>query len=181
MVLNYEVTVDDYLAYNMFFYKESAEVKKPVLWFRIVFVVLALVNAASWMAGGDVRNLVMLIVSCFMVAFARKIALGAVRRSVLRLVKGDKVDEFIGRQKLELLGDVIRWGKSGEKRETAYANVRKIERDEERLYVFTGGMTAFIVPAGVFQDEAEKEKFIDMINEKRGSSLKDNRVGDLQG
>ena len=92
--------------------------------------------------------------------------------NVRKMAKLGKIDEFIGMRKLELTEDKIRSEKAGMASEATYDCVKSIESDDGRLFIFVGGMTAFIVPFAAFADENEKREFLEILEKRTEKQIK---------
>mgnify|MGYP003622657763 CR=1 FL=1 len=74
--------------------------------------------------------------------------------------------EFIGEFTLELLDDRPRMEGQDGVAEKGYDKVRKLVTDKDRLYIYTGSMTAVIVPLHAFGSGEAYRKFRQLLEEK---------------
>jgi hypothetical protein len=167
MKLSYTVSEDDYIQYSIFHYENSKAGKSQ----RKIFLVLLVVGllGLDYLMNGRISLTLMATLTIFCgiwFAFGKKLYRKFLAFLVKQQLSEGKRNEFTGFRTLELLRDTIRM--VGEQRtvEVPYESVERLANDNERLYVYIGSMSAFIIPLSVFANEEENQEFLRILKEK---------------
>lgn len=172
MEIRYAVTEDDYIAYNLYHHAHSPATlgtQNIVRWgLPAVLIVIMLLSGSFrsptvW-APAVVIVLAWIIIMPFM--FNRSL-----KKNVRKLIHEGRRIPFTGEHKLILHNEYMRNEEEGLITETAYWRVEKIRRDDERLYIYIDSISSLIIPFRFFKDEAEKERFISLLENKTAGAV----------
>lgn len=171
MTIDYTVTEQDYIAYNLFHYGQSPSVKRTLLLLRVVFPLLVMIMAFLYSRINMYYMVVAVIFSIvwFFVyphSFRRSLA-----RGVKRIMKEGKGNEFVGEKRLTLGDTHIIFEEGRGTIESKYDAVERIESDQERFYLYLGTVSAYILPLSAFQTKEQKEQFVQILAEKSGIQI----------
>lgn len=164
MQINYTVTENDYVQYNLFHHKNSPSTKNTVMIMRFILPAILLVlgllsirhhNWAAWLP----LIIIAVVWVCITPGFFRR----GIAKNVKKLMYEGRCSEFIGDFSLTLSADHICYAGNGQTLKSAYYRVERIEHDNERLYIYLGSLTAIIIPKAAFKDAAEKQAFLDLL------------------
>lgn len=166
MEINYELTKEDFIQFNMYHYKNSKVMKKSLIFMRyflpIFFIVAAIVTFVLRQEIA-ISSIIFVIVGClWFVLFP-----GIMNKSIYK-----KVDQFFSEGKnLSLLGKhsiVINEESIIEKSETSevkhsWATVEKVAESETHIIIYVSAVSAYMIPIKAFNNDEEKSKFIDLV------------------
>lgn len=167
MELNYNITEDDYIAYNVFHYENAPAYRKQMTAVGLVTPVLLIV--IGFVAKGTLDLFTCAVSAIFLViwfGFGKKRRTKIMERSVKKLVGNGDFNEFIGLQKLVLHEEDFVVESPGKITATSYNAVQKILCDDKRIYVYVGSVSAFIVPFSAFESPTQKEEFVAFITSR---------------
>lgn len=168
MKIEYTLTHDDYVHYNIYYYQNAPSLRYTRLLWQYVFpLFIALPCAAIFRGAGYPRGM-WLAVGCALYAlfacawpwFQRR----SIRRIARRMLKNSaQAADVTGRFSLELTATGLREEGNGRATEIAYAGIERIAHDRDRRYIFTGAVTAHIVPQSAYADAAEEARFYEIL------------------
>lgn len=169
MEISYEMTLEDYVAFNMHYMRTSPASKRNILKARIQGVVLIL--AAGGICGYLYGGYSVPLVAAFVVAAALFAVL--IPRTIARQVKNNVKKALqkagsiaCGPKTLSLEETQLRLCGGGEDSAYDYAAVQDIVEDTEHYYLFVGSMEALIVPYSAFADAGARHAFLDALKER---------------
>lgn len=164
MELNYNVTEDDYIAYNVFHYENTPALKNQTMIIGILVPILVVVIGFTAKGGFDTFSLgVAGLFVLFWFLFAKQHRKSAVKQSIKKLIKKGGGQEFIGPHKLKLHENDIVAEITNKITATSYNAVEKIGRDDSHFYIYVGSMSAYIIPFSAFESTAQRDEFLAVI------------------
>ncbi len=180
MEINYSVSNNDYIQYNVHHTENSPTFKKQTMTMRlvfpIIFILITLISYAGEIAHPKPETIIgmgctfvfLAIISILFFVFYPAIFRKTLIRNINSMLNEGKQNEFIGEHKLLLQENRLRVENITREStiETAYKNIERIVCDKNALYIYTGSITAFIIPANAFTTDMEKEKFIAELKSK---------------
>lgn len=174
MEINFRVTENDYIQYNLYHYANSPATKLILMFSRlcvpIVLIIAALIiikhhTLLSWLP------VLIISVAWFFwrpVLFRRTIA-----KNVKKLMHEGRCCEFIGDFTVTINENALLHARQGQITETAYNRIEHIVQDNERIYLYLGSLTAIIIPKTAFKDASEQEAFLNCLAQKRAAATAD--------
>lgn len=164
MEISYDITAEDYIAFNLNYMRTNPVSKRGILKARIQGIVLIL-------AGGGVCGYLYGAYTPFLIAvFVLAAALFAlliprtitkkVTENVRRTLK-QSGSIACGRKTMSLEESKFRLRGEGEDSLYDYAKVQKIVEDMAHCYIYVGAMEALIVPFSAFTDGTARKVFFD--------------------
>lgn len=169
MEWTYQITADDFVAFNHHFVRTNRFARSNVIRARIQGSVMIL--AAGGLFGSLSNNLTpiycALIVVCAVLyfLFIPKYLMRNIATKVRRMIEKSS-GGICGEKTFSLLDGQIRL--VGEKEDNAYDydTVLQIVTDTDRYYIYVGEMESLIVPFTAFADPAQREQFYRLLCEK---------------
>lgn len=168
MEIRYTVTEHDYIQYNLYHHGHSPSSKRTIALFRfgvpVALVILSLLtirhhNLLAWLPA--------IIIAVIWFALTPGLFRRSIGKNVKKLMYEGRCSEFIGDFSVALQENNIRYAGQGQTIETVYSRVERVEHDAERLYIYIGSLSAIIIPIRFFQDDAQKQAFLDLLERKR--------------
>lgn len=163
MELQYEITKDDFIAFNLDYWSKNALVQRSILMTRIATAVIVLLGGTALMVWLKSLNVISVAVY---VALAAVCFFGTpwymkrkVVKNVERILKNPNSKNACGEKKMVLGDDEFRL--TGENEDTSYPYdaVQRIATDAGHYFVFVDQYSALIVPFRAFRDGAQKKEF----------------------
>lgn len=171
MQIQYRLNLDDVVAFNSYHLSRSKHAKQRIRLNQLLGVALALIVALMWQSRG------LGLWTLFFTAYALFLLLGypiyyrwSVKQNARKIYseapnKGVFGDHIIA---LDAEG-VIEISDTGETR-TAWSGVDRIEANGEYIFLYTGSLTAHIIPRRAFLNEVEAEEFIQLARQYHSES-----------
>lgn len=179
MEITYDITAEDYIAFNLYYMRTNPASRRNILKARIQGVVLIL--AGGGLCGYMSGKYTPLLIGIFALAavlyaiFIPRTITKKVVNNVRKMLK-QAGGVACGQKTLSLEEDRFRLKGAGEDSLYEYAAVQQVATDEAHYYIFTGVIEALIVPFTAFADEKAREAFMldfnRRVTESGGASAK---------
>jgi len=168
MTLRFNVTENDYLQFNIFHNKHSPTVRRTLLLLRFLLPVMLI--SFTFLSGrlSTINLISIAIISVIWFCVTPALFLCSIKRSVRRLMKEGKCNEFVGERTVIFSEASIRLEAETRTVETSFSAVERIVSDDERFYIYIGAISAYIIPFSAFATKAEKAEFEAFINARQG-------------
>ncbi len=173
MELTYEITAEDFIAFNLNFLRVNPRAKRNITKGRIQGAVLILFAGILF---GTLSNRTsplwyLLFAACAIAYFflIPKYFTSRIPGNVRKMLKNSS-NTICGRKTLFLEDSHLRL--VGEKEDNAYPyeRVQKIIKDAAQYYIYVGEMEALIIPFSAFENEEAKMFFYSLLYEKSNCS-----------
>jgi len=163
MVVEFENSLDDVLALNMYHYQHSANVRRTRLILQfgppvipvVVFLVQILVSGASLASA-----LPWLVFAGIWVLFVPFSLRRGMRKRVAKMVLESQNDGIVGKHRLSLTSKAMTDKTDSGKTKTRWAEVRRIVATNQYVFIYIDANVAHIVPKRAFPDESKYKEFI---------------------
>lgn len=167
MKLEYEITNEDYLKFNMHYLDNSADVKRSLFISRIMLTIITLGVAFLTIRDGSIYGyLYFALIWLVIMVFFKKYFRYFMERKLKKMIKDGKNKGFLGQSSLEVQEDGLYSTSQNAEQKTKWEGVQKIATTSEHIFIYVGELAAIIVPLSSFQDDAQKEEFLQLLNSK---------------
>ena len=169
MLLNYTVSEEDYIAFNIYHARRTPSYKRTIVGLYLLLpALLAGITPLVFMAFPNILPWLWLGIAAaasgvWMLTVPARFA-AMIRRYIKKATRSG--NEFTGRFSLELRDDGMVYQGKGEKNEVAYSRIVKVADDQGLTYLFLGALTAIVVPPEAFVHESQKAAFLKLLREK---------------
>lgn len=169
MELQYQITAEDFIAFNRYFMLHNARAKRNMTKDRVLGAIFIL--GAGGLFGSLQNHMSAVWISvfalCAIVYFfiAPKLLLNSMANRVRKMLKNAS-STILGAKTMTLGEEQLRLQGDGEDSTYTYEKVEKIEEDLERYYIFVGELEALILPKEAFTSDAQKTQFFDFLQGK---------------
>ena len=169
MNINYQLTKQDYIEFNIFHMSYSNSIRKilfvqryfvSIIFLITPFIVSRIINEISfwfWLP-------VFIIVYLLWVIFYPKYFYWFSSRRISRMVDEGKNADMLGSQSLELTEDRIVNISSFSESKTDYRTVERVVETKDYIYIYISSVMAYIIPIRTFESLDQKTEFINMLN-----------------
>lgn len=174
MNINYDLTKEDYIEYNLHFISTSQSMKKSIFIQRyiisLIFLVSPFIAVKITNAPLTYWIVVFIVVYVLWVAFYVRFLKRSVKKRIEKLVAEGKNTNIFGNHSLTLTEEgIIETSSSGEAK-TNWSAVEKVYDTEKYLYIYISSINAYIIPVRAFKSLDEKNEFLRKINDGMGKA-----------
>jgi hypothetical protein len=166
MKLQYELTSQDFIDFNINFIETSPVMKRSLLIQRIMFPILLLASPATLSNLFDVPFVVLMtlfgVLAILWLAFYLKWFKYRIARKSEKLIASGKVPGVVGPHELFIEQGVISDKTSTDI--TRYEAIEKVVESRTHIFIYVSQVMAYIVPKKVFATPSDLEAFKDLLN-----------------
>lgn len=173
MTINYTLTEDDYVEFNAFHIRNMASVRKqrmmlnlsvPIILLCVAIIYLLLVRPVTF-----VPVISMYFIICLIWVLALSFFFGReVKKQIRSKIAEDEGNLYTGDCVIALGEDRIIGSNNFQITEAFYNNIERVSFDQNRLYIYKGDFSAFIIPHNAFDNSKHEDEFIKIIKDKAG-------------
>ena len=166
--IEYELTLDDLFAFQLYAAKHSRSAKRVNRYIYIADAAIILVIAIltmPWMSYIALAGFLIFVVTFlglgwFLTGFVT-------RRAIRDHVKQEAPDKgLLGRHRISLDDDGLTESTAVGESRVSWAGIDRIERTAEAVLVYTTATAAHVIPRRVFRSAADEDSFVEMITAK---------------
>ena len=169
----YELTIKDYVKYNMYYQSHSSFFRKKALVSRIglpiVFALILLIAIISRLSFDKVIILaaIAIVISVIYNVLFNQISTNILTNKVKDMAKENNLP-FSKHNKLIFGNDTFTEITDTGENTVEYENIEKIVEIETLLLFYVSTLTACTIPLSVFESPEQKERFISFLESKSG-------------
>lgn len=166
MNLEYEITKQDYIDFNIYHMTHSVSMKRSLFIQRFIFPIIFLILPILLVKITDIPLWywfsVFTISSVLWVIFYPKFLRKSVERKISKLLEEGKTTGIIGKHSFSFTeqGIVDRTEFS----ETKYSLFEKVVESETHILIYVSAVMAYIIPIRIFHSVDEKNNFLNILN-----------------
>lgn len=171
MEINYNITEEDYVNFNIYHNQNSKFMKRTILTMIIMIpVIFILLDYIRLKRITPVSVVISLILAVLAYLLKNKVLTFIVKTSVKQMMREGKINEFIGNHNVTLSDNTIRLKDKYQTQEFSYDAVQSIRYDfKGYLVVYVGTLSAILIPESAFKNKDEERNFTDYISERAGN------------
>lgn len=166
MTIRFAVTPEDYMRFNLYHHQHSRQLKNTtralrfLFWFAAVIIALVALTRKDW--GGFVLVLLFIIGG----AFSGKLSQYSLKKGIQRQLGAGMGAEYCGERSISLTDVGVRLIDSRQMAEMLYPALVRISWDEDRLYIYTGSVSAILIMPWAFTSEWQRQEFLRLLLER---------------
>lgn len=170
MQIDFELTKQDYINFNIFHINYSKTLRKMLFIQRYIvslsFLIVPFV--ASWVTSIPLWYWLSVFVFTYIIwiLFYWKYFKWNMGRKISKMVEEGKTDVMLGKQGVKLDESTIINNSSMNSSETKYQAIENIIETKDYIYVYISPVQAYIIPVSAFENLDEKDKFVNKLNDK---------------
>ncbi len=164
MTIQYDLTKEDYIAFNMHHIKSSKTVKKTLF---IQQYVLAIIYLIIPFILADITGeslmfwlIPFIIIFILWIAFYPRYFKGYMKKNIIKMLSEGKNENIFGPVSLILeetgVREVTRAGES----KANWSSIERVEENQDYIFMYTSAVAAAIVPLRAFTNIEEKNEFL---------------------
>ena len=166
MNLEYEMTRQDYIDFNIYHMTHSTTMKRSLLIQRFIFPIIFLICPLLLTKITTIPlwywTSIFIITSILWIAFYPKILKRLIEKKVSQMLEEGKTTGIVGIHNLSVSEDGII--DKTEFSETKYDLIEKIVESETHIFIYVSAVMAYIIPIRVFAIADEKDNFLSIIS-----------------
>lgn len=163
MKINYELTEEDYLHFNLFHVKQSKTATNSLNLQRFLTPVFFIIVAFIFSKMGDMPFVFPLIVfgmiSVLWVIYYPKYFYSHVMRQSKKMLKEGKNDGLLGQQQMTLSEEGIVYLTSNGESQVKWSGIKKIVEDSDFFYLYNSSVSAYILPKRALSNVEEAKRY----------------------
>lgn len=173
MKIDFTLTKEDYIAYNIHHIEHSPSLKKSLNIQRyglaLIFLIFPFIIASITSISLTLWLVVYGTVFVFWIKFYPKYYISSTRKRIIRLIEEGNSANLLGDRSIILTEEgVEEISPQGESR-TTWGSIERIDETQEYIYIYTSPVNAYLVPTRAFEGTAQKSEFLMILrNHKQG-------------
>ncbi|KMT21880.1 YcxB family protein [Clostridium cylindrosporum] len=167
MDINYELTKQDFIDFNIFHMSYSSTFKKvlfiqryilPLIFFVVPFIIASMSNVPLlyWIIAALLGYLLW-------ANFYPRLLKRIMAKKISEMIDEGKSAEFLGSRRLILNDDGIIGSSEHNESKTDWSSVGDVVETKSHIFIYIDSVSAHIVPIREFKNAEEKSKFIEKI------------------
>ena len=170
MKLEYEITKQDYIDFNIYHMNHSVTIKRSLFIQRFIFPITFLILPMFLVKVTDIPLWywldVSIISSVLWIIYYPKFLIKSVGRKVSNMLEEGKTTGILGNHIFSLSEEGVI--DKTEFSETSYKLIEKVVESEDHIYIYiyVSAVMACIIPIRIFGSVDEKENFLNKLNKR---------------
>ena len=166
MRLEYTLTEQDFIAFNLHYAKHSKTVKRSLFFQHyIVAIIFFAVPLSVFLIGppGQVYTevpFIFLLAGIIWIVFYPKYFYNHIERNIKKMLREGSYSKLLGKHHLQITDEGIIETNSGGETKRNWNGIEKIEENEAYIFIYVSSMSANIVPKTAFSRENSKSEFM---------------------
>lgn len=167
MKLDYQLTEEDYIEFNLHHMSVSKAYKRAIFSQRCIFFLLLLMLTFLFSRTSELHWSVWAVLFgimyvFFILFFPKRLKKLTENRIKKMLREGDNSD-FLGPQFLEITEAGISKKSNSSEKKNGWDSVQKVEESKNLILIYVSSLSAYMIPKKVFENEEKKNEFLAMI------------------
>lgn len=168
MKIEYNLTENDYINFNIFHMKNSKTLKRTIMInrFLVPLIFLAMPFILNYMS--DIPFLYwaisFILVYILWVSLYEKYVYRINRKRIKRILEEKSNEGLIGERVLEIDGENIKITNDSGESKFYIKSIKNIIEDKEYIFAYINSVSAIIIPLQAFKDNEDKERFKKLLN-----------------
>lgn len=150
MEINYKLTEEDYLKFNLFHIKNSKTAIKALNMQRflppIFFIISAYIFTTVMNASFPVMLITFLIISILWIIFYPKYFYNYVIRNTKKMIREGKNDGLLGEHHLIMTEEGIEDSTTYGETRVSWSGLKNFEEDNYNFYLYNSSLSAYVIP-----------------------------------
>jgi hypothetical protein len=171
MKIEYDLTKQDYIDFNMHYIENSPKLKRSLFIQRFVIALVFLIfpfifsknSGTPFLPSFIVYGVIFILWVLFYPKYYRTIA----KKRIIKLIdKGGSAIQ-LGHRSITLNEEGLEeFSEQGESK-SSWSSIERIEETENHIYIFIGSTNAYLVPIRAFEGRTQKDEFMERLKNKK--------------
>jgi uncharacterized membrane protein len=171
MIIEYEITENDYLFFNMYHFENSKTVKNTFALIRFIFPIIFLfLSLRSWInfEGLNPVSIFAFVFACVWLIFFPKWMKKSVENRTRKIIREGNNKGLLGKKKLEINEDYIIETDQNAESKHKWNVIEKVVNTQDYIFIYASAVSAYIIPINAFKSKEERDNFLHRVNIFRG-------------
>ncbi|MFZ0443610.1 MAG: YcxB family protein [Bacillus sp. (in: firmicutes)] len=150
MEIDYQLTEDDYLNFNMFHVKNSKAIRRTLNMQRFLTPIIFIIASFVLPKIGSISFLgvfiTFLVVSILWIIFYPRYFYSYVIRNTKKMIKEGKNDDLLGKHHMILSEEGIIDSTSNGETKVTWSGIQTVSEDKHNIYLYNSSVSAYILP-----------------------------------
>lgn len=172
MILKYNLSIDDYVKFNIYHYENSKTFKSQFLTLRLLVpVILSIILFFKYYTSTSlyihiIASIPVVIIGLLWFIFFPKLFKKTLKSNIKRMMNNNSEKEFMKDITISLLDNKICEQTNESLTESNYSVIKKIGINDNDIYIYITSINAYIVPSHAFTTEDQRTLFVNTLKEK---------------
>ncbi|MCB2353945.1 YcxB family protein [Clostridium estertheticum] len=166
MNLEYQITKQDYIDFNIYHMTHSVTMKRSLFIQRFIFPIIFLISPIFLIKITDIPLWywfsVCIISSVLWIVFYPKFLKRSVEKRISKLLEEGKTTGILGEHNFSFTEEGV--VDKTEFSETKYNLIEKVVESEAHIFIYVSAVMAYIIPIRIFGSVDEKSEFLNILN-----------------
>ena len=177
MSIEFEVSMDDILEFNLYHHQHSPNSRRACLLLRVIMFILMLLISLSFLIQTFVEEssavyfLFWLILAVLWAVLFPRFYQRSIKKEVEKMYNEGKNKGIICKHRLSLTPDMIINTTDFGESKTYWSSVEKIASTDNHVFIYASAVMAFIIPKRAFSDESKYTEFIETARQYHESAV----------
>ena len=164
MQLDFELTEEDYINYNLYHVKKSPSIKRSILFQRIFGPIVFMIAPFIAVKVSEPPLLFWLfmfgITSIIWITFYPKYANWEIKTRAKKMLQEGNNENMFDKRSLILTEEGIKETSSIANSKINWDKIISLDETDDYIYIYISSISAYIIPKRVFKDKTEQKLFI---------------------
>ncbi|MDL4842269.1 YcxB family protein [Aquibacillus rhizosphaerae] len=161
MEINYTLTKDDYINFNLYHAKHSKSIQKTLFYLRVTAPILYLGLAAVFSFITEIPILVTLVpfivISILWVVFYPRLFYGTIKRNAYKMIKESENDSLLGKHQMKVDEAGIIDKTTNGQTSVNWSGVVNFAEEKDYYFIYIGSINAYIIPKRYLPGQSLKQ------------------------
>jgi hypothetical protein len=167
MKINYDLTKEDFIEFNMHHFSKSKSIKRTLFIERYVISIMFLIIPFIF-KGKSTMSLPVYYGSSLLlfvgwIVFFPKYFKYSVKKKLERMLNSEENSKMFGPQSLSITDAGISESEDLEKSKFSMGDIEKVDVTEKAIYIYISSANAYVIPVRAFKTHSEKHELIDLL------------------
>jgi hypothetical protein len=167
MKIDFTLTKEDYIAYNLHHIQHSPSLKKSLNIQRyglaLIFLIFPFIIASMTPIPLFLWLLVYGSIFIVWIKFYPKYFVSSTKKRILRLIEEGNSANLLGERSILVTEEAVEEiTPQGESR-TTWGSIERIDETDDYIYIYTSPINAYLVPTRAFEETAQKNEFLQLL------------------
>jgi hypothetical protein len=174
--VEYDLTKEDYIAFNMHHIDHSPTIKRSLFIQRYIVALIFLAFPFIYSRVSGAALLLPLIVYgvvfIIWILYYPRYFTASMKKRILKMINEGSNASLFGPRSITLNESGVTETSENDESRSSWRSIEKIDETAEHIYIYISSINAYLVPVRAFEDRTKKEAFLERLKDKKYSPTK---------
>lgn len=175
MKIDFQLTEQDYIDFNVYHMENSKTIKKSVFIQRYIISLIFLIAPFVFYNFADIPFSISMaifgIIYVIWIAFYPQYLKKSVAKRISKMLEEGNNSDFLGSHSISLTEEGLEESSRLGETKKSWSAIERIDITEAHIFIYASAVSAYIIPTRAFENMKQIDEFIDMLNKmKEGNS-----------